>query len=188
MDDISGQTSFDTLLALLDADRDLAGVKFEELRLRLIRFFEWRGAFNCEHLADICFDRVIKKIGAGEQIGNVAAYAASIAQFVYKESLRSKERLTDSLDADDAHDVAAADQETSEEARLTCLDQCLGEFQADDRNLVVAYYDTDEKTMIASRKRLADSLAMSMNTLRIKVCRLKAKLEKCVKDCCGSLT
>ncbi len=186
MNDVSARTNFDRFLTLLDADRDAAGARYEELRVRLVRFFEWRGSSNGDDLADVCFDRVLRKIGGGEQIENVAAYAATVAQFVYKESLRSKERVTDSLDADDARDVAAAGDAASEDPRMACLDRCLGEFQADDRNLVVAYYDTEEKTMIASRKRLADSLAMSMNTLRIKVCRLKAKLEKCTKDCCKS--
>ena len=174
------------MLALLDADRTSAGARYEELRARLIRFFEWRGAFNSEDLADICFDRVLKKIGEGEEIENVAAYSATVAQFVYKESFRSTDRVTDSLDGEGAPDIADVVAETTEDERMICLDRCLAGFQADERNLVVAYYDTDDKTMIASRKRLADSLAMSMNTLRIKVCRLKAKLENCVRDCCGS--
>ncbi len=172
------------MLALLDVDRDAAGAKYEDLRVRLVRFFEWRGSFNSDDLADVCFDRVLKKIGEGEQIENVAAYTATVAQFVYKESLRSKERVTDSLDAEDARDIAAVREDLSDDVRMKCLDQCLGGFAAVDRNLVVAYFDTDEKTMIASRKRLADSLAMSMNKLRIKICRLKAKLEKCTRDCC----
>lgn len=171
-------------MTLLDADRDAAGAKYEELRSRLMRFFEWRGSAGSDDLVDICFDRVQRKIGEGENIENVAAYSATVAQFVYKESLRSREHITDSLAADDAPDIPANSDETTEDERMTCLDRCLGEFQADDRNLVVAYYDTNEKTMIASRKRLADSFAISMNTLRIKVCRLKAKLEKCVRECC----
>lgn len=184
MNDFSDQNSFDKLLALLDADRNTAGLRYEELRLRLIRFFEWRGALNSEDLADVCFDRVLKKIGGGEKIENVAAYSATIAQFVYKENLRSKERLNVSFDAGDASNVAAERNDVSEDESIICLDRCLGEFQTDEHNLVIAYYDTDEKTMIGSRKRLANSLSISMNTLRIKVCRLKAKLEKCVRECC----
>ena len=33
--------------------------------------------------------------------------------------------------------------------------------------------------MIATRKRLADEMEISLNILRIRVCRLKAKLENC---------
>ncbi|MFT3743166.1 MAG: hypothetical protein QM785_02625 [Pyrinomonadaceae bacterium] len=184
MNDASAQTTFDAFLALLDADRAAAGTKYEQLRLRLERFFEWRGCEASDELTDICLDRVQKKIAEGEIIQNVTAFAATIAQFVYKESLRSKSRLTDSIDSEDAPEIAAPEIEVDEDDRLNCLETCLAGFQINDRNLIVSYYDTDEKTMIASRKRLADSLAVSLNTLRIKVCRLKAKLEKCTKDCC----
>jgi len=36
--------ALDALLALLDSDRDRAGEKYEEIRLRLTRYFEWAGA------------------------------------------------------------------------------------------------------------------------------------------------
>lgn len=169
---------------MLDPDRESAGEKYEQLRVRLVRFFDWRGSTNAEDLADVCFERVQRKIADGEQISNVAAFAATVAQFVYKESLRDKGRVTESIDDDDApRQIAAAEPINETDQHTDCLDECLNELIADDRRLIVAYYDTDEKTMIASRKRLADSLTMSMNTLRIKVCRVKAKLEKCATDC-----
>lgn len=185
MNDVSAQTSFDSFLALLDTDRDAAGAKYEELRLRLVRYFDWRGCDGSDELTDICLDRVQKKIADGEEIQNVQAFAATVAQFVYKESLRSKGRVTHSLDAEDAPQIAAVEPEVTEDERMTCLESCLDAFNVDDRKLIISYYDTDEKTMIASRKRLADSLAVSINTLRIKVCRLKSRLEKCTKDCCS---
>lgn len=169
---------------MFDADREAAGTKYEELRLRLTRFFDWRGCDGSDELADVCLDRVQKKIADGEVIQNVSAYAATIAQFVYRESLRTKSRMTDSLDAADAPEIASAGTTYDEDGRMSCLETCLNEFPGDDRKLIVSYYDTDEKTMISARKRLADSLSISMNTLRIKVCRLKAKLEKCTIDCC----
>ena len=74
----------------------------------------------------------------------------------------------------------------TDDSRLDCLEKCLAEFTEANRRLVTAYYDTDERTMIATRKRLADSLSISLNTLRIRVCRLKAKLEDCTIDCCAN--
>ena len=74
----------------------------------------------------------------------------------------------------------------ADDSRLDCLEKCLAKFTDENRLLVTAYYDTDERTMIAQRKRLADSLSISLNTLRIRVCRLKAKLEDCTIDCCAS--
>ncbi|MBS1793430.1 MAG: sigma-70 family RNA polymerase sigma factor [Acidobacteria bacterium] len=190
MADSVSQNSFEKLLALLDAsDREAAGASYEALRARLVRFFEWRGCETPEELADTVFDRLLKKIGEGEEIQNVTAYAATVARFVFKESRRNPAVFAESIDENPAAAGIAA-RETAEpdaagDRRFTCLEKCLGTFDAETRRLLIAYYDTDERTMIATRKRLAESLAVSLNTLRIRVCRLKSRLEGCVRDCCN---
>lgn len=188
MADTFSQSSFDKFLNLLDVDRDEAGIKYENLRQRLIKFFEWRNCEMPEELADTVFDRVLRKIKEGEEIQNVTAYAATIAQFVFKEYLRSNERQNQLIeDAPEIQNIKtqqpkAEDEKTSQ--RLACFDKCLKEFSEENRKFIIAYYDTDEKTMINSRKRLAEEMNSTLNTLRIKACRLKAKLEVCTVDCC----
>ncbi|MBL8182087.1 MAG: sigma-70 family RNA polymerase sigma factor [Blastocatellia bacterium] len=186
MDDSSIQNTFDAMLRLFDADREVAAVKYESLRVRLIAFFEWRGCVNAEDLTDICFDRLQKKVSTGEEIENANAYTATIAQFVYREHLRSPDHRSDSFD-DENEAIPEPEMvvaEKSEDGDLECLDDCLNEFSPNDRQLMIEYYNTDERTMIASRKRMADAMACTLNTLRIKVCRMKSKLEVCVRDCC----
>ena len=189
MDNLLTQTAFDKLLALLDSDREQAGAKYESLRARLIKFFEWRDCDAPEELADEVFDRVTKKVESGELIRNVEAYSATVAQFVLKEDARSPSRRSQSIEDNPrlenklAAGVADAPDET-DEARLACLDRCLAELSGEHRRLVTAYYDTDERTMIEARRRLAAAEGISPNSLRIRVCRLKARLEECAKDCC----
>ena len=89
MTDSLAQTDFDKLLALLDADRETAGVKYESLRVRLIKFFDWRNCETAQELADTVFDRILRKISEGAEIQNINAYSATIAQFVFKENLRN---------------------------------------------------------------------------------------------------
>lgn len=190
MDDLLTRTTFDKLLALLDADRERAGARYEALRARLIKFFEWRDCDGPEELADAVFDRVTKKIEAGESVRNVEAYAATVAQFVLKEDARSPSRRSQSIEDNPRLEnqlaAAAAPDETDEtdEVRLACLDECLAELSSEHRRLITAYYDTDERTMIEARRRLAAAEGISPNSLRIRVCRLKARLEECAKDCC----
>ncbi|MEP6900993.1 MAG: hypothetical protein ABJA66_04535 [Actinomycetota bacterium] len=189
MENVITQTGFDRLLATLDAsDREKAGAEYESLRARLIKFFEWRNCEIAEALTDIVFDRIVKKIDEGEQIQNINAYSAAVAQFVYKEDCRSRERRIQSIDdvPETAHLIKkdeSSDEET-DEAQMNCLEKCLAEFSDENRRLIVAYYDTDERTMIATRRRLADKMEISLNILRIRVCRLKAKLESCTLKCC----
>jgi RNA polymerase sigma factor (sigma-70 family) len=182
---------FEKLLSALDADRERAGEYYELLRTRLIKFFEWRNCEAAEELADTVFDRIVVKIVEGEQIQNINAYAAVVAQFVCKEYGRRPERLfqsTDSLDRALEKQIAgigAPHGDESDEERLACLDKCLAELSDENRRLVITYYETDERTMISARKDLAESMNVSLNTLRIRLCRLKAKLETCAAECCA---
>lgn len=180
------QTGFEKLLTLLDAERETAGAKYEALRLRLIKYFEWRNCEACEELADTVFDRVVRKIEEGEEIQNLNAYALTIAQYVFKEYCRRVQNKTENIEDSNALQIAAHDEkDETKEKRFTCLEKCLEKFSDENRRLIVAYYDTDERTMIAARKRLADSMNVSTNNLRIRVCRLKSKLEECTFECCA---
>ena len=176
---------------MLDADREQAGAKYESLRRRLIKIFEWRKCETADELTDIVFDRVIKKIAEGEQIENVAAYSATVAQFVFKEDWRRRERLSGSIE--DQREIESPPENNkffeseTDDARMNCLEKCLDEFSDENRHLIVAYYETDGRTMIEARKRLADKSKISLIVLRSQVCRLKAKLENCTRNCCRNV-
>lgn len=189
MENLLTQTGFDKFLALLDADRERAGAKYELLRTRLIKFFEWRQCETPEELTDTVFDRITKKILEGEQIQNINAYAATVAQYVFKEEYRRRARLVQSIEENPGTEGiitanSSVEQNETDALRFNCLDKCLAGFTDENHRLITAYYDTDERTMIMMRKRLADASGISLNTLRIRVCRLKARLEECTKDCC----
>ena len=190
MADFLTQTGFDKLLARLDENREQADAKYESLRVRLIKFFEWRNCETPDELTDTVLDRIIGKIAAGEQIQNISAYSATVAQFVFKEDCRKLSRRTQSIeDTQEIENLAEKNgfaEEETDDSRMNCLEKCLATFSDENRRLITAYYDTDERTMIATRKRLADSINIPLNVLRIRVCRLKAKLEDCTKDCCGN--
>ena len=149
MTETFSQSSFDTFLVLLDADREQAGAKSENLRQRLIKFFEWRNCEMSEELSDTVFDRVMRKIAEGEQIQNVTAYSATIAQFVFKEYLRKNERQNQLIeDAPEIQNIKAKDADNEDEKisiRQNCFDKCLKEFSAENRKFIIAYYDTERK-------------------------------------------
>ena len=54
--------NFELMLDWLDADREKAARKYEQIRTRLIKIFVCRGAIEAEDLADETIDRVISKI------------------------------------------------------------------------------------------------------------------------------
>ncbi len=144
---------FEQFLKTLDVDREQAAEKYITLRERLERFFEWRDCEKAEELTDIVFDRVSRKITAGEKIENAEAFCVSVAKFVLlehrREVLQNVELDENSIEivSPNALDNSNSDDEIKEK-RLKCLDKCLAEFPADKRELLINYFDTDEATMI----------------------------------------
>ncbi len=75
------QQTFDSLLIWLDEDREQAGLKYEKIRLRLIKIFTCRGCAEAEDLADEVINRVVSRVGALESTyqGDPALYPGPIA-------------------------------------------------------------------------------------------------------------
>lgn len=176
---------FDKFLLTLNKDRNIAAEKYIALRSRLERFFEWRDCENVEELTDIVFDRVSKKISEGEIIENVEAYSVTVAKFVLMENRRNVLR-NEELNENSAEIISENETENNEskEKQIKCLQECLSKFPTDKKKLLIEYFDTDEKTLIPKRKSLSKKMGINLNSLRIRVSRLKSKLEECVKECC----
>lgn len=186
MPGILSKIDFESFLDTLDRNQEQAAGKYIALRERLEKFFEWRNCENAEELTDIVFDRAAKKIVEGEKIINAEAYCVSIAKFVLMENRRNVLRTTE-LNENLPETVNKKEQnDESEEVQrqLQCLDKCLAKLSEDKRKLLISYFDTDEKTMIPKRKRLAEKFDITLNSLRIRISRLKTIVEKCTKNCC----
>lgn len=172
--------ALDKLLALFSPDPDEAPAKYHAMRRRLQRFFEWNGFSNSEDLVDKAIARVARKLVEGAEISNVNAYFAAVARNIEREENRKKKR---DVSLDDIPEPVAPEPEPDhgKERRLQCLEECLDKLSVVNRTLILSYYDAENK--IDARKKLADSLGIPMNALRIRACRLRAALEACVKDC-----
>ena len=66
-------------------------------------------------------------------------------------------------------------------ATLECLRECLRESLAPDQKSLLLRYHED-KQRIRSRKGLCDELGIPMNALRIRVHRLRKKVEACIEE------
>lgn len=177
------QESFETLLAWLDPDREIAGGKYEEIRLRLIKLFTCRGCHEPEDLADETINRVANKLpeiapgfvgGYGERI----RYFCGVANKIHLESLRRKpEPPPQPLPSSD--DI---------EQEYNCLDRCMQELTSANRQLVLEYYQEEKRARINHRQRLAESLGIAVNALRIRAHRIRHSLEECVRNCVHEAT
>jgi DNA-directed RNA polymerase specialized sigma24 family protein len=77
----------------------------------------------------------------------------------------------------------AADEEAD---GMDCLRRCLGEMSQEDRDLMITYYGKEKQEKIASRKLMAERLGIKMETLHMRVHRLRESLKKCMKRCRSS--
>jgi RNA polymerase sigma factor (sigma-70 family) len=174
------QDLFDKLLSFLDTDRDQAGLKYEGLRRRLLKFFEWRGCSAAEDLADEALNRLAKNIAAGEQIQNLGAYCSGVARIVFLEALRSRNR---ELNATSSFESGVSVRDDMAERRLECLNRCLDELSHEHRQLFLQYHQGEKSPRIKAREQLAKELGIPLNALRIRAHRIRTKLESCVEQC-----
>ncbi len=176
------QTGFDRLLASLDADTETAGAKYLLLRKNLVRFFEARGFTTADDAADETLNRLARKLESGETLENVNTYALGIARMLALELRKSPLHSA----SDELPEIAVApfDAEREEkEQKLKCLENCLGELSAENREIIVGYYKGEKREKIENRTRLAESLRIPNNALRNRAVRLRDKLEFCITDC-----
>ena len=59
---------------------------------------------------------------------------------------------------------------------------------ADNRKLVLQYYQEEKQAKIDHRKLLAEQLGIALNALRIRAHRIRASLQECVQNCVREAT
>jgi DNA-directed RNA polymerase specialized sigma24 family protein len=176
------QDAFDQFLSLLDLDRDRAGEIYETLRRNLVHMFIWRGCRDPEAHADETINRVIRKVDEGEEVRDVIAYAHGVARMLLLEIFKKQER--EPIGIDELPPLAAqpAEQDESENGVL-CLRRCLNRLPEESRQLIVLYYQGERGAKIENRKRLAESLRITLNALRYRAFDLRQRLQGCIERC-----
>src|SRR5262245_25619951 len=176
--------AFSKFLAILDPDPEAAGGKYEKLRRKLIKFFEWRGSFISDELADETLNRLARKIDEGEEIEkNVFALSLGIARFVLLETLKRPDNKR--VEMKELTTVAAPRERREEDDNLwvVCLRECMRGVSEENRELIIEYYQDEGRARIDDRKVLAAGLGISLNALFSRAKRTRDKLEECVARC-----
>jgi DNA-directed RNA polymerase specialized sigma24 family protein len=188
--------AFRQFLHWLDDGTDSRGEKYLEMRRRLVAYFDRKNCVAPDDLADETLNRVARRLEeeAGAITGTAPAqYCYITAKFVFLEYLREGARAQTSLsemspiEADAVLGAApAADDEAQSKERLSaCLEECLASLAPADRDLILDYYQGEQRSKIEGRRVLATRLRLSVNALSIKACRIRNKLEVCVRDRSG---
>lgn len=176
------QAAFDGFLATLDNDRDKAGEKYEYIRLKLLKYFQWSGSEVPDIDADETINRVTRKIYEGQDVYNLTGYIFGVARLVHAESLKRR-KLMRALDEGSVIEVSSLGADVEAPNYQECLERCLGRLSNEDRAVITEYYGHKKSDKIDCRRRLAARLGISLNTLRVKMHRQRLHLEACVEKC-----
>ena len=172
---------------MLGPDRDQAGLKYEGLRRKLVRFFEWRNCHPAEELADQTLDRVSRKLAEGVEIhlSDPGPYVYGVARNIARETLAQATRRPQpaSLAAEAERALNSSLEPTSEDLdrALHCLDHCLEAMPMATRQLVLLYHGGEGRG--PGRKRLLAGLRIPPGALWVRMHRLRKRLEHCVRGC-----
>lgn len=188
-------SSFQRLLKWLDEGASSNGQKYLEMQRRLVAYFDRKNCSAPDELADETLNRVARRLEE-ENITDsetpAAKYCYIVARFVFMEYLRGAQKELLLADESRRQQYANKSAETNldieretRESMLTCLDRCTGKLDSLNRNIILRYYTGKERAKIESRRALAVSLGISMNALSIRACRIRDKIEMCVRQCVG---
>lgn len=179
------QDEFDRLLAWLSEDPEEAGKRYEDIRHSLIKLFTWQGCADAEGLADEVFDRTAARLSDPRwaYVGEPAHYCYGVAKKLFYECGR---RMKSHAPLNEVAGLTVDASEVTEDAselEHECLGWCVGKLDAESRELIMVYYALEKRDKIEARKALAERFGISINNLRVRLYRIRAGLEKCIREC-----
>lgn len=175
--------SFEEILAWLDPDREVAATKYVQLRHDLAKIFIWRQCSDPEGLTDEVFDRVAKKVHDVRPTyeGDPRRYFHAVANNLVKENFKKIKTHVSFDDVDLEQQITEVEEEPAD--RQECLQSCLQKLSTEKRELIIAYYAKEKQAKIDYRSELAERFETSIETLRVRVHRIRESLEECIERC-----
>ncbi|MFV0389978.1 MAG: hypothetical protein ACK5NT_14640 [Pyrinomonadaceae bacterium] len=166
---------FNRFLTWLNPNRELAARNYEAIRDDLNRFFAVRDVHDPNELSDITIDRVMRKIDRifDTYKGDPKQYFFGVARNVFLEYLR-KPRVVE-LFEETKVDYPSYE---NDDAYLASLESALENLPAEQARLIIDYYSWSAGNKKEKRALLAASMGLSVEALRVRAYRVRARLRK----------
>ena len=176
--------SFDEILAWLNPDRDVAGSMYVQLHDDLAQLFRWRQCADPEGLADEVVDRVARKVHEvrPDYVGDPRLYFLAVGNNLVKENFRKIKSHVSLTELDPSQQLTTEDKEDKTDIH-DCLDECSQKLSSEERELITGYYAKEKQAKIDHRAELAQQFGMSVQTLRVRVFRIRRSLAQCIERC-----
>ena len=177
--------SFEEILAWLNPDREVAGAMYVQLRHDLAKVFMWGRCGDPEGMTDEVFDRVSKKVHdvRPTYVGDPRLYFLGVANNLIKENFKKLKTHVPLEEVDLWQQQTTESEEVENENIYDCLQVCLKKLKPETRTMILAYYAKEKQAKIDHRSELAERLGISVETLRVRVYRIRVSLEQCIERC-----
>ena len=167
---MSGRAGNDRFLDLLDSDPREAERKYRVLRGKLVFYFRHNGCGDPEDPADEVFSRVLRRSTEDVDFySGLSAYCFGIAEHILREHRRRPR--PEELPAEIPEPGPASTLGLNRVEQHVLVQQCLQRLPENERQILLRYYLED-------RASLAKELQLTENGLRIRVFRIKRKVEE----------
>ena len=183
--------ALDLLLKTLDAEREAAAARYEDIRRVLIRYFRVHGSLTPDEHADDVFNRVARKLveGALLDLTSHNGYFLKVAHFVLSEYFRAARRkfvpiedLAQSSDlaTDPVEESIRLRERFEHEIGLEAVRACRDRLLPTEKETLDTYDIGTGREKIERRNALAEELGKSKGALIVEVSRIRARVKECV--------
>ncbi len=178
--------TFTALLSFIGRGNTDAWHRYLLLHERLTRYFERRGCWCAEDLADRTFDRIeelpqsrLLEVPAGKEEGFVINVGKNILKEWWDEA-----KLEPSV-------VPEVHLDEAEHLQEDLFDVCKGGLPERERHLLESYYRQisreSDRNLKALREEIAKQQGLSLPALRVRILRIRNKIQACYICCQGCL-
>lgn len=171
---------FARFLKQLSPDTDEAGRRYTGLHKKLTGFFSMKGLSDPVSAADETIDRAVLKVNAGTVVPDVEKYCLGIARNIAKERSRLAQREHTAFHRF-IEDLSNSSAEQVERI-YNILKPCFEQLAVEERQLLMMYcHEIQGRARAEHRRRLAETMKMTLLALRVRVTRLRNSLTDCVR-------
>jgi hypothetical protein len=169
------------LLKALSPEGEEAAIAYTKLQNSLVRFFQIKGDLDSLEAADLTLDRVALKISQETPIDDLTKYSFGVARLIFFERLRQSEKERKAADGFYADKISENIDENSDS--FTHHRECFESLESEEKQLLKDYFaDLPHSKQNENRSQVSVKYKISLSNLRLKVFRLRKRLEECVRN------
>ncbi len=173
--------SLQNLLNLLGTDSLEAANAYNRLRSSLVRFFILKGDGEAEEATDETLDRVLQKISDETKIADLQKYCFGVARFIFLERIKRSKKETEAVKEFYENDLLEKNAEENDS--FSFLRECFNELPKAERQFLQRYFaDIPYSELDKQRLEITVEQGISLNSLRLKIFRLRKRLNECLKN------